>query len=188
VAINEIVLIRHGATDWSESGRHTGITDLPLNDTGLAEATALCDRCKEWNFSLVLSSPLQRAFATAHACGLGDRAKLDDDLHEWNYGDYEGVTTADIRKDQPGWTVWNGSCPNGETVDEVGARADRVIARVSDVEGAVALFGHAHMFRIVIARWLGLPPADGRLFKLETASISVLGYERETRVLARLNS
>ena len=188
MAINEIVLIRHGATDWSESGRHTGITDLPLNDAGLAEAAALCDRCKEWDFSLVLSSPLQRALATAHACGLGDRAELDDDLHEWNYGDYEGVTTADIRKDHPGWTVWNGSCPNGETVDEVGTRADRVIARVSVVEGVVALFGHAHMFRILLARWLGLPPVDGRLFKLETASISVLGYERDTRVLARLNS
>jgi probable phosphoglycerate mutase len=188
VARNEIVLIRHGATDWSQSGRHTGITDVPLNDEGLAEATALCDRYKVWDFSLVLSSPLQRALATAQACGLGDRVELDDDLHEWSYGDYEGVTTADIRKDQPGWTVWNGICPNGETVDEVGARADRVLARVSDVEGAVALFGHAHMFRILIARWLGFPPVDGRLFKLETASISVLGYERETRVLARLNS
>jgi probable phosphoglycerate mutase len=188
VAIDEIVLIRHGATDWSESGRHTGITDVPLNDVGLAEAAGLCDRCKAWDFSLVLSSPLQRALATARACGFGDRAELDDDLHEWNYGDYEGVTTAEVRKEHPGWTVWNGTCPNGETVDEVGTRADRVLARVSTVEGTVALFGHAHMFRILIARWIGLPPVDGRLFTLETASISVLGFERETRVLARLNS
>lgn len=188
MAISEIVLVRHGATDWTESGRHTGRTDLPLTDDGRAAAEALRVPLGKWQFSRVVSSPSQRAVETARYCGLGDRAEVDDSLVEWDYGDYEGIRTIEIRKTRPGWTIWNGGCPNGESADDVGVRADRVIEHVADGDGTVALFGHSHMFRVLIARWLGLPAVDGSLFILDTSSISVLAYERETRVLQRLNA
>jgi probable phosphoglycerate mutase len=185
IVASHIVLVRHGATEWSESGRHTGRTDIPLTDEGRTEAVALGERLRPWTFALVLTSPKQRAIETARLAGLGDRAAIDEHLREWDYGDYEGRTTIDIRNDQPGWTIWNGVCPNGETAESVGQRADQTIARADEVQGPVALFSHGHFLRVLAARWLGLTPLDGRYFALRTATISVLGYERETRVLER---
>lgn len=184
---HEIVLVRHGATEWSANGRHTGRTDLPLTADGRAEAEQLRGRLGGWQFALVLVSPFQRARETAELCGLGDRAAVDDDLHELDYGDYEGRTTADIRKERPGWTVWNGACPNGETLEGAGGRADRVIARTAAADGPVALFSHGHFLRILTARWLGLLAVDGSLFALQTGTLCVLSYERENRVIDRWN-
>lgn len=181
----QVWLIRHGATDWSRTGRHTGRTDVPLTPEGEASARALAGRLAGVEFARILSSPLQRAVRTAELAGFGDRIEVVDDLREWDYGDYEGRTTIDIRNDQPGWTIWNGVCPNGETAESVGQRADQTIARADEVQGPVALFSHGHFLRVLAARWLGLTPLDGRYFALRTATISVLGYERETRVLER---
>jgi probable phosphoglycerate mutase len=188
LSADEVILVRHGATDWSTSGRHTGRTDIPLDDEGRAQAKALGERLVEWNFSLVLTSPLQRAQETCALAGLADRARVDADLAEWDYGDYEGLTTEQIRETRPGWTVFEGGVVDGETIDEVGARADRVIARLAAVDGAVALFSHGHMLRILGARWLGLPAVDGRLLGLDTATLSVLGHEHEARVVRRWNA
>jgi probable phosphoglycerate mutase len=186
VAVTEIVLVRHGATEWSAQGRHTGRTDVPLSPQGRIEADALRDRLTGWSFALVLTSPLSRARATAERCGLGDRAVIDPDLRELDYGDDEGRTTAEIRQERPGWTVWSGS-PNGESLTAAAARMDRVLARIAEVNGPVALFGHGHSLRILIARWLGLPAVDGRCFALDTATLSVLGYEHDLPVVQRLN-
>jgi broad specificity phosphatase PhoE len=183
-----VVLVRHGATDWSRSGRHTGRTDIPLDDEGRAQARAIGERLRSWTFSLVLTSPLGRARETCALAGLGDRAEVEPDLAEWDYGDYEGRTTAEICETRPGWTVFTGGVVNGETVEQVGTRADRVIARIRDVDGTVALFSHGHMLRILAARWLGLAPVDGRLLALDTATLSVLGYEHETRVVQCWNT
>jgi probable phosphoglycerate mutase len=185
---DQVVLVRHGATEWSSSGRHTGRTDEPLDDDGRAKARALGERLRDWKFSLVLTSPSSRARETCALAGLGDRAEVDPDLLEWDYGDYEGLTTVQIRESRPGWTVFEGGVVNGETVDQVGARADQVIARISRVDGQVALFSHGHMLRILSARWLGLPAVDGKLLALDPATLSVLGYEHETRVVERWNS
>jgi broad specificity phosphatase PhoE len=185
---SEIVLVRHGATEWSANGRHTGRTDLPLTDEGRAEVEHLCERLRPWSFALVLTSPLQRARETAELCGLGGRAEVADDLREWDYGDYEGLTTPEIRQTVPEWTVWTHACPNGETAEQVGARADRVLERVAPVEGAVAVFGHGHALRVLTARWLGLPSAEGRLFALRTGTICVLGHERDTQVIDQWNA
>lgn len=185
---SEIVLVRHGATEWSSTGRHTGRTDVPLTDEGRAEAEHLCERLKPWSFALVLTSPLQRARETAELCGLGDRADVANDLREWDYGDYEGRTTAEIRETVRGWTVWTHECPNGETAEQVGGRADRVLERVAPLEGAVVLFSHGHFLRVLTARWLGFPPVEGRLFALRTGTICVLGHERETQVVDRWNT
>jgi broad specificity phosphatase PhoE len=187
-AEREVVLIRHGATEWSENGRHTGSTDLPLLPVGEAEAAALRERLQAWDFALVLVSPLQRAQETARLAGIADRAETEPALHEWDYGDFEGRTTADIRKDRPGWTVWTGPCPNGESVEQVGARADMVLERVLGVDGAVALVSHGQFLRVLIARWLEQAPLEGCRFALHTATLTVLGYERETRVLQQLNA
>ncbi|HZP28609.1 MAG TPA: histidine phosphatase family protein [Acidimicrobiia bacterium] len=184
---DQVVLVRHGATEWSASGRHTGRTDVPLDDEGRAQAKAIGERLRAWTFSLVLTSPLDRARETCALAGLGDRAQVDGDLAEWDYGDYEGLTTAEIRATRPGWTVFEGGVVNGETADAVGARADRVLARLAGVDGSVALFSHGHFLRILAARWLGLPAVDGRLLALDTATLSVLGYEHETRVVRRWN-
>jgi probable phosphoglycerate mutase len=184
---NEIVVVRHGATEWSESGRHTGRTDLVLTDNGRREAERLRERLHDLDFALVLTSPLRRARETAAICGLGERAEVDEHLREWEYGAYEGVTTAEIRETVPGWTVWTGPCPDGETAAQVGARADAVLARTAAVDGTVAVFSHGHLLRVVIARWLGLPPTEGRLFALGTGTLSILGHEREQPVLAQLN-
>ena len=179
---NRIWLVRHGETEWSKSGQHTGRTDIPLTATGARQGKALGRHLAERKFALVLTSPLGRARETARLAGFAD-AEVFDDLLEWNYGIYEGITTASVREQQPGWTIWTSPVPEGETVEQVGARARRVIARVDTVAGDVVIFAHAHFLRILGACWIGLPPIHGRHFTLGTASISVLGYERETRVI-----
>ena len=184
---NQLWLVRHGATEWSRNGRHTGTTDLPLLPDGEDDARALRERLSDADFSLVLTSPLQRARRTAELAGFPD-AEIDPDLIEWDYGDYEGITTAEIRETVPGWTVWTHPTPGGETLEQVGARLDRLIARVRAAQGHVLLVSHGHSLRALAARWLGLPPADGRLLRLDTGTISVLGYERETAVVERWNS
>jgi broad specificity phosphatase PhoE len=181
----ELWLVRHGETEWSRSGAHTGRTDIPLTPAGRGKAAAVGRFLAGRRFALVLTSPLQRARDTCRLAGYGDHAEVAADLREWDYGDYEGRTTAEIQKEAPGWSIWNEGPSGGETVEQVGARADAVIARALGVEGDVALFAHGHMLRILAARWLGLEARAGRLFALETASISTLGYERGTRVIAR---
>lgn len=182
-----IVLVRHGETAWSAAGRHTGRTDVPLTDGGLEAASTLASRLDEWRFGLVLTSPLARAVATCEAAGLAGRAEICPDLAEWDYGDYEGRTGLEIRAERPGWTVWDGGCPGGETIAEVGARADRVVERLVAAGRDAAVFGHGHMLRVLTARWLGLPPASGALFALDTATLCVLGRERGHRVVVRWN-
>jgi broad specificity phosphatase PhoE len=184
---SSVWLVRHGETAWSRSGQHTGRTDIAMTTDGERQAAALAARLAGRPFALVLTSPLARARETARLAGYGAVAVPTDDLREWDYGEYEGRTTADIRRELPEWSVWTGGVPGGETVDEVGARVRRVIERARNAGGDVALFGHAHALRILAACWLGLAPADGRHFKLDAASISVLGYERETTVIAHWN-
>jgi probable phosphoglycerate mutase len=184
----EAVLVRHGDTEWAASGRHTSFTDEPLTARGREQADALATRLVRWDFAEVLSSPRGRALETCARAGLRDRAEIVDDLVEWDYGDYEGRTTDEIRASRSGWSIFSGDPPGGETAAEVGARADRVIARVLAADGPVALFSHGHFLRVLGARWIGLPVADGALLALETASISVLGHERECRVLRTWNS
>ena len=183
----EVWLVRHGETEWSTAGRHTGRTDVPLTDAGREQARALSDILGGRRFALVLTSPLARARETCRLAGYGDVAEPLDDLREWDYGEYEGRTTASIREERPGWTVWSGGAPGGESTEQVGERARRVLARVESVGGEVALFSHAHFLRVLGAVWLGLPPTDGRLFRLDTASVSRLGWERETRVFLTWN-
>jgi broad specificity phosphatase PhoE len=183
----EIWLIRHGETAWSLSGAHTGRTDLPLTEAGRANAAAVGRWLAGRKFALVLTSPLARARETCRLAGYGAVAQVDANLGEWDYGDYEGRTTADIRAETPGWSLWRDGPRNGETVAQVGARADAVLARVAGTDGAVALFAHGHLLRILTARWLGLAPDCGRLFALATATVSKLGYERDTRVIAQWN-
>jgi broad specificity phosphatase PhoE len=182
-----LILVRHGQTAWSLSGRHTGRTDVPLTETGRRDAERLRICLEEWAFARVLTSPLLRAVETCRLAGLGDRAEVLDDLREWDYGAYEGRTTPDIRTERPGWTLWADGVPRGETAEQVGARADRVLAELRGSEGDVAVFGHGHMLRVLAARWVGLGATDGSRFALDAGSISVLGYERETAVLARWN-
>lgn len=183
----ELWLIRHGETEWSAAKRHTGRTDITLTPAGERQAAALGQSLAGRQFGLVLSSPLRRASETCRLAGYGHAAEVTDDLCEWDYGVYEGRTTEEIRLDEPGWSIWTTSVPNGESIEQVGSRAQRLIQRVLAVDGDVALFAHAHMLRILTACWLGLPPDAGRLFELGTASVSVLGYERETRVMTRWN-
>jgi broad specificity phosphatase PhoE len=183
----ELWLIRHGETEWSLSGAHTGRTDIPLTDTGRAQAQAIGRKLAGRAFALVLSSPLGRALETCRLAGYGAQLQLDPNLREWDYGDYEGRTTPEIRKDRPDWNLWRDGVPNGETIQQVGARADAVIARAAAADGDVALFAHGHLLRILAARWLGIDPNSGRFLALGTASLSALGYERETRVITRWN-
>jgi broad specificity phosphatase PhoE len=187
---HEVWLVRHGETEWSRDHRHTSMTDLPLTDVGEDVARGLAARLKEVNFGLVLTSPRLRARRSAELAGFGD-ASIEDDLTEWNYGDFEGITTAAIRESVAGWTVWTHPCPGGESVEEVQIRLDRVIARIKDHEtdggGPALLFGHGHALRALTARWLGLDVSEGRLFRLDTATVSVLGYEREVPVIVRWN-
>jgi probable phosphoglycerate mutase len=179
-----IVLARHGETEWSASGKHTSVTDLPLTERGREAARAIGERLAGREFALVLSSPRARARDTAELAGFD--AELDPDLAELDYGPYEGRTTKEIRVEQPGWSVWND--PGGETLAQAAARADRVLARCLEAGGDVALFAHGHILRILAARWLELPPERGASFALDTATLSELGFERETRVLARWNA
>jgi probable phosphoglycerate mutase len=182
-----IFLIRHGATEWSVLRRHTGRTDLPLTEEGRAEVERLAARLARERFALVLVSPLVRARETARLTGFGEVAEVEPDLVEWDYGDYDGRTAVEIRQDRPGWTPWHGGYPGGETLDDLGARADRVVARVRNVEGDVALFAHGHILRVITARWLEQPPVEAARYYLSTASLSVLGWERETAVIDRWN-
>ena len=182
-----VVLVRHGQTAWSLSGQHTGRTDVPLTDVGRQQAAHLGARLAGFRFARILTSPTGRAVETCRLAGLGDRAETDEDLCEWDYGDYEGRTTADIRGERPGWDLWVDGVIGGETVDEVGRRADRVIAAARAADGDVALFAHGHVLRILGARWVGLPAVAGRRLALDTATVSVLGWERETAVLDRWN-
>jgi broad specificity phosphatase PhoE len=181
----DVVLVRHGATEWSVSGKHTGRTDLPLTDAGRAQAEAVAPLLTRWTFAAVLSSPLERATATVRATGL--EYEVDDDLREWDYGDHEGRTTPEIRVDEPGWTVWKGSIPGGETIEDVSARADRVVARVQAIDGDVAVVSHGHLLRVLAARWLGLPAHVGASLVLDTGTLSVLSHERESPAIRLWN-
>ncbi len=180
-------LIRHGETEWSVTKRHTGRTDIALTATGKRQAAALGRHLARRAFALVLCSPLQRARETCRLAGYSDVATCTDDLLEWDYGAYEGRTTSEIRTEVPGWSIWTGGVPGGETIEQVGNRAEQVIKQALAVDGDVALFAHAHILRILTACWLGLPPDAGRLFALSTGSVSVLGHERETRVISVWN-
>jgi probable phosphoglycerate mutase len=183
----QIWLVRHGETEWSLTGQHTGRTDVPLNPAGQRQAEALGRQLAGRPFALVLTSPLGRARETCRLAGYGSIAQVMNDLREWDYGIYEGRTTAAIRAVEPSWSIWTSPVPEGESIDQVGARARRVIDRALAAGGDVALFGHGHLLRMLTACWIGRPPSDGRLFALGTASISVLGWERETRVIQRWN-
>jgi probable phosphoglycerate mutase len=185
-ALPVVYLARHGETAWSISGQHTGLTDLPLTERGERNARSLGERLKGLTFAAVFTSPLQRAMRTCELAGFGDRAEVDRDLLEWNYGQYEGRRSADIRKERPDWQLFRDGCPGGESPDQVGARADRVVSRVralasraASAPGDVLLFSSGHFLRVLAARWLGLEPAAGRYFLLSTASLSALGYEHD---------
>jgi probable phosphoglycerate mutase len=177
----EIVLIRHGQTEWSANGRHTSFTDLDLTATGVEQAREAGRRLAGRKFVAVLSSPRRRALRTAELAGLAV-TETTEDLAEWNYGEYEGVTTADIRRSRPHWSLWTDGCPGGESPAEIGARLDRVLARAKELlpDGDVAFVGHGHCLRVCGARWVGLPPRDGGRLKLDTATLSTLGFEHET--------
>jgi probable phosphoglycerate mutase len=184
----EVVLARHGETEWSRDGLHTGRTDIPLTENGRDQALALREALGEWRFARVLSSPLQRALETCRLAGLGEQAEATEDLVEWDYGEYEGITTPQIRESRPSWSLWRDGCPGGEEAADVGRRADRVIGALADAEGDVVLFAHGHVLRVLAARWTGLGPEAGALLALDTATLSVLGYERERRVVRRWNA
>jgi probable phosphoglycerate mutase len=182
-----IVLVRHGETEWSASGKHTSVTDVPLLESGRRNAEQIRDHLAGREFALVLTSPRARARDTAELAGYGDRAEVDEDLVEVDYGEYEGRTTPEIRVEHPGWSVWEHGSPGGETVDDVGARADRVIERALAADGDVLVFAHGHLLRILAARWLGQPAAFGGQLLLSTGSVSELGFERERRAIALWN-
>ena len=181
-------LVRHGATEWSVSGQHTGRTDIPLLPEVEIQARETGKLLSDIEFSLILCSPLERAQRTCELAGLRPDAVLDDDLYEWDYGDYEGLTTATIRETEPGWTIWNGTCPNGETIEQVSDRADRVVARVRAQRGNAIVFAHGHFLRVLTARWCELAPVEGQRFVLDPATLSLLGWERETPAVLRWNS
>ncbi|SEG55432.1 probable phosphoglycerate mutase [Bryocella elongata] len=187
----ELWLVRHGETEWSLSGAHTSTTDIPLTEHGRERARELHDYLKAYSFTAVFVSPMQRARETCAIAGFGDIAQVEPNLVEWNYGEAEGKTTPQMREIYgPDWSVWTNPLKGGETPDEVGARADKVIQRAlaaAGTDGKVALFAHAHILRILASRWLELPAADGKNFALSTGSVSVLGFERETRVIERWN-
>lgn len=182
----ELWLVRHGETEWTATGQHTSTTDVPLTATGREQATFVGGVLAGRAFATVLSSPMSRALETGRFAGYGDVVETDDDLKEWEYGEYEGRTTAEIREDRPGWTAWAGS-PGGESLEHAGERARRVIERATAAGGDALLFSHGHFLRILGATWVGLPPDGGRLLSLGTASLSILGYEREARVIRQWN-
>jgi probable phosphoglycerate mutase len=184
----DLYVIRHGATEWSRNGRHTGTTDLPLLPEGEDQARATAQLVADHDFALVLTSPLQRARHTCELVGLSAHAEIDEDLRELDYGDYEGITTAQIRETVPDWTVWTHPCPNGETLAEAAARVDRVIARAQAADGDVAVFAHGHILRILTARWCRLDPVEGRRFVLHTATLSTLGWEHGEPAVTLWNS
>ncbi len=183
----EIVIVRHGETEWSAAGKHTSTTDLPLLDEGRKRASELGPALAGRSFSLVLCSPLRRARETCELAGFSDRAEISEDLVEWNYGEYEGLTTNEIRETRPDWFLWRDGCPGGEMPADVGARADRVLARLRSAEGDAIAFAHGHILRVLGARWIDLPPAGGAHFKLGAGAFSVLGYERDVEAFSGWN-
>lgn len=183
----QLWLIRHGETAWSLSGAHTSRTDIPLTDRGRERARKIKDYLAGKSFSMVLTSPMQRARETCRIAGLADGAQIDDDLSEWNYGAYEGRTTQEIQRETPGWSVWTSPMIDGETINQVAERANRVIARAAARGGHVALFAHGHILRILAACWIQMPPVAGSRLALGTGTVSVLGYEHETRVISEWN-
>jgi probable phosphoglycerate mutase len=184
----QIVLVRHGETEWSKNGRHTSFSDIPLTTEGERQASSLEKELSDWDFKLVLCSPRARAKRTCELAGLLDRAEITDDLTEWNYGEYEGITTKEIRQADPTWTVFTSPTPGGETPDQVAERCDRVIARAKAINDDVILFAHSHVLRVMIARWLELSPVEGRHFVLQTGTLNILSYEHESTVLISLNA
>jgi probable phosphoglycerate mutase len=182
-----VVAVRHGQTEWSAAGRHTGRTDIPLTDAGRHQAALVASRLAGVPFALVLTSPLGRARETSRLAGLGDRAVVDPDLAEWDYGEYDGRTTADILRERPGWSLWSDGCLGGEAAADVAVRADRVVERCRAAGGDVVLFSHGHLLRVLGSRWVGAEPTFGAALGLSTAAVSVLGYERDTPVLDRWN-
>lgn len=184
---HRVVLVRHGETEWTRTGQHTGRTDIPLTVHGRRQAELLGSRLEPGRFSLVLTSPMSRAADTCRLAGLGNAALVTQDLHEWDYGAYEGRRTADIRAERPGWLLWRDGVPNGETADDVARRVDRMIASARGAGGDVALFAHGHVLRALAARWVGETAAAGARYALHPASISVLGWEREVPVIVRWN-
>jgi broad specificity phosphatase PhoE len=186
--IQQVYLARHGETEWSLSGQHTGITDIPLTENGRNLAKRLAPVLATERFALVLTSPLERARKTCELAGLGAHAEIDRDLMEWNYGEYEGLTPKQIDAQAPGWMIFTDGCPGGESPAQVSARADRLVARVRSVEGDVALFAHGHIFRVFAARWLGLPATAGCHFLLDTATLSILSYYRNLPAIRRWNA
>lgn len=184
----EIVLVRHGETEWSATGRHTSHTDIPLTERGRERAQAVADELAGRSFALVLCSPLRRARETCELAGFWGTAKTDPELVEWDYGQYEGLTTAEIRHQRPDWWLWRDGCPGGEHPEQVGARADRVLARLRDAPGDAIAFAHGHILRVLASRWVGAEVAFGGRLALDAGAVSVLGFERETEVLARWNA
>lgn len=179
--------VRHGETDWSAAGRHTSHTDLPLTARGCQRAAALADQLAHRRFALILTSPLRRARETAEAAGFGDVAVVCPQLHEWDYGEYEGLTTPEIRAERPEWNLWRDGCPGGESPEQVGARADEVIDRAASAAGDVLLFAHGHILRVIAARWIEMAAAAGARFALAAGALCTLGFERETRVVREWN-
>jgi broad specificity phosphatase PhoE len=184
----QVFIVRHGETEWSLSGQHTGTTDIPLTEHGRQVARLLRPILAKESFALALTSPLQRAQETCRLTGFGDVATVEPDLVEWNYGRYEGLTPAQIHATAPGWLIFRDGCPGGEQPDEIGARVDRVIAKVRAVEGNVALFAHGHVFRVLAARWLGLPASAGQHFLLDTATMTILSYYRRIPAIKQWNA
>ena len=185
--LNELVLVRHGETEWTRSGRHTGRTDVPLTDEGRKEAEEVGRALRGRTFERVLTSPLSRAAETARLAGFPE-AEQRDELMEWDYGAHEGRTTPEIRQHSPGWTIWSGEVPGGESAEDVAARVDLVLEELRGVDGDVLVFAHGHLLRVLAARWLGLDPREGRHFALDPAALSVLDYERETPVVRLWNA
>jgi len=188
VSAGRIFAIRHGETAWSLSGQHTGMTDIPLTDNGRRLAARIRPVLEREAFARVITSPLQRARETCELAGLGAGAVLDPDLVEWNYGEYEGLTSEQIHEKAPGWLIFRDGCPGGETPEDVGPRVDRVIARARATSGDVALFAHGHVLRVLVARWLGLAAGAGQHFLLDTGTLNVLGYYREIPAVKTWNA
>ena len=184
----QVFIVRHGETEWSLSGQHTGTTDIPLTEHGRQVARLLRPILAKESFALALTSPLQRAQETCRLTGFGDVAKIEPDLVEWNYGRYEGLTPAQIHATAPGWLIFRDGCPGGEQPEEIGERVDRVIAKARAVEGNVALFAHGHVFRVLAARWLGLPASAGQHFLLDTATMTILSYYRGIPAIKQWNA
>jgi broad specificity phosphatase PhoE len=182
---HRIFIVRHGATEWSLSGQHTSRTDLPLLEKGREQVAEIGRKLSGEHFGLVLCSPLLRARETCRLAGYGHEADLTDDLREWEYGEYEGLTTPQIWENAPEWDLWRDGCPGGETPVQVGARVDRLLARFAEIDGEGLAFAHGHVLRVLTARWLEMEVAAGARFKLEAGSLSILGHERDTRVLER---